>query len=113
MAAPKLQKWWQVYNGQDEQYFFTGLDGASGLIRHPDYAYRSVASLAKESGLTQAQVEKIINKYANMGLIVQHPTNADKWAYWDRAESKDGAKATLAAGDPVKEDQRARAGAKP
>jgi hypothetical protein len=77
-------KWHQVYPqgsiaGNEEYKFFLS------LARHPKYAWRSVASIAKESGLTVKRVEEILQKYYKLGMVFQSDKNEDNWAYWERA----------------------------
>lgn len=91
MSKLKLKKWTQVYPqgtkaGDEEQKFFIGLNRQSGLVRHPDYEWRSTEALVKESGLTRARVEEIIVKYVKMGLIFASPMRPDHWGYWERDE---------------------------
>lgn len=83
------KKWPQVYpqgtkEGDEEQMFFIGKDGASGLARHPKYEWRSTAAIIKESGLKQVRVEEIIQKYIKMGLIFPSKSKDDHWGYWER-----------------------------
>lgn len=83
MAKKKPKKWVDVYpqgtkEGDEEVRFFRV------LIRNPEYEWRSVASIAKESKLTKARVEQIIQKYFKMGMIFQSPKNEEFWGYWER-----------------------------
>lgn len=80
----KLEKWWEVFSGDVEQRIFTGKDGKSGLVRHHTYVWRSIDSLVKESGESRETVEKMINKYAKRGLILNNPKNAEQWGFWSR-----------------------------
>lgn len=80
MAMPK--QWFVVYPqgtkaGDEEQRFFRA------LIRHPKYDWRSVASIATESGLSKKRVEEIIAKYFALGMVFQNPKNEDQWGYWE------------------------------
>lgn len=84
----KPQKWTQVYpqgtpTGNEEQKFFIALG------RHKEFKWRSVASIAKESGLTKERVEQIIAKYSDPSrydppLVYQSPKNEDNFGYWER-----------------------------
>jgi len=83
MSKIRPRKWVDVYpagtsEGDEEARFFRS------LARHPKYDWRSVAALAKESGLTKERVEKIIKKYFDMNMVFQNPKNEDHWGYWER-----------------------------
>lgn len=85
----KLKTWSQIYPqgtkaGDEEQKFFIGKNKVSGLARHPDYQWRSIASIVKESGLTRERVEEILNKYYNLGMVFAKPGNSDLYGYWER-----------------------------
>ena len=78
-----LQKWWQVYANDAEKRVFVGKDGASGLIRHPEgFKWRSLSALASESGLSEADTEKILAKYLKMGIVLRNE-KGDKFGYWE------------------------------
>ena len=79
-----LKKWWQVYGNDDEKRFFVGKDGKSGLIRNGEFDWRSTDSLARESGLTKARIEQIIDKYHKAGIVIQHQKDPEKWGYWEK-----------------------------
>lgn len=75
-------KWYDIYaqgtpHGNEEQKFFIA------IARHPKYAWRSIASIAKETGLSKERIEEIIQKYYSEGMLFSHE-NGDKWAYWER-----------------------------
>lgn len=77
------QKWIDVYpqgckEGDEEQKFFIA------LARNKDYDWRSVNSVAKDSGLSKERVDELIAKYVKKGLIFQNPTNDTLWGYWER-----------------------------
>ena len=79
----KPHKWVNIYpqgteTGDQEQKFFIA------LARHPKYAWRSVSTLSKESGLVSERGEEIIQKYYHKGMIFQNPKNEDQWGYWER-----------------------------
>lgn len=79
----KLPKWTDVYPqgckaGDEEQDFFIA------LARNPKWQWRSVAAIAKESGLSKERVEELLNKYWKRGMIFQNPQNDDQWGYWER-----------------------------
>ena len=63
----------------DEEYIFF-----IALARHPEYAWRSVSAIAKESGLSQERVEEILVKYVKKHMIIAHATNPNHWGYWER-----------------------------
>lgn len=81
MAAPK--KWWQSHANDEERRVFVGTDGKSGLVRSKDFNWRTLKSLANESGLTEKRVEEILAKHMKTGLVVQH-ASGDKFGYWER-----------------------------
>lgn len=79
----KPKKWIDVYpqgtkDGDEEQRFFIA------LARHPEYKWRSTEILAKQSGLSEERVEKLILKYHKKGMIFQNPKNKEQWGYWER-----------------------------
>ena len=83
MATTNPPKWHQVYPqgtvaGSEEHKFFVA------LARHPKFAWRSVAAIEKESGLTRKRVEELLQKYFNKGMVFQSPKNEDNWGYWER-----------------------------
>lgn len=78
----KLKTWTDLYphgtkEGDEEWKFFVAL--ARGK-----YPWRTVSSLAKDTGLSPQRVEQIIEKYYKMGLIFQSPKNDEQWGYWER-----------------------------
>jgi hypothetical protein len=79
----KIRKWWEVYANDDEKKFFVGKDGHSGLVRKADFHWRSTDALSRESGLSKALIEQIIDKYHKAGIVVQHKTDPEKWGYWE------------------------------
>jgi hypothetical protein len=104
MSQKSPKKWWECYNGDEEKRFFVGKDGSSGLCRKADFDWRSTEALSRESGLSKARVEQIIDKYHKAGIVVQHAKDPEKWAYWEKvnnstAQSKAGT---------VEEDQKNR-----
>ena len=81
--SQKPKKWTDVYpqgtkEGNEEQRFFIA------LARQPEYKWRSVAALAKESNLTKERVEEIISKYYKKNMIFASPKAEDHWGYWER-----------------------------
>lgn len=76
------KKWYEVSQG-DENHFFIGKNGTSGLVRS-QYDYRSAKALAKESGLSDKRVEEIISKYLKLGIVIQSPNKEDNYGYWLR-----------------------------
>src|SRR5581483_6813094 len=98
-----MKKWWEVYTIDKEKKFFVGKDGRSGLVRNPDYEWRTTDSLAKESGLSREDVETIIEKYVKAGLVVQSPKDEEKWGYWERVSKNPGQ-----TNSAVKKDQQDR-----
>lgn len=98
-----LKKWWQVYSGDKEKRFFVGADGKSGLIRKPDYSWRTTDKLATEANLTKAEVEQIIDKYHKVGMVIQHAKDPEKWGYWENVATQTEGKKSI-----VDEDQDKR-----
>jgi hypothetical protein len=96
-------KWPNVYPqgtkaGSEEHEFF------KALARHPKFAWRSVAAISKESGLSKERVEEIIYKYFKKGMIFSSPKNDKQWGYWERVpEMLEKDKASIA-----QEDQKSR-----
>lgn len=78
-----IKKWHEVAVSADEYAFFIGKDKKSGLVRS-SYDFRSVAAIAKESGLTKDKVEALVDKFMKMGIVVQSPNKEDHYGYWDR-----------------------------
>ena len=84
MDEPK--KWHTIYpygskDGDEEAKVF------KSLARHPKFTWRSTAAIVKDTGLSRARVEEIIDKYTNKikpALIYAHPSNEDHWGYWER-----------------------------
>jgi hypothetical protein len=81
--AKKPPKWINIYpqgtkEGDEEQKFFIALS------RHPKWEWRSVAQMAKETGLTEKRIEEMINKYYKKGMVFQNPKNEIYWGYWER-----------------------------
>jgi hypothetical protein len=81
--AIQPQKWPDVYPhgckaGDEEQDFWIA------LARNQKWQWRSVAAIAKESGLSKERVEELLNKYWKKGMIFQNPQNDDQWGYWER-----------------------------
>jgi hypothetical protein len=109
-----MKKWYDVYQGNDERAFFVGKDGKSGLVRS-SYNYRSVAALAKESGLSKGRVEQIVSKYLKMGLVVASSDKEDHYAYWGRVSPgmTAGAAPTVAVADQNNRINKASSSKKP
>jgi len=83
MADP--QKWEEVYpqgtpEGEEEKRFFIALS------RDPNWEWKSIAAIAKESRLSMERVEQLLSKYYSTGIVVQNPKNHDTWAYWQRVK---------------------------
>jgi hypothetical protein len=79
----KLPRWTDVYPqgckaGDEEQDFWIA------IARHPKWQWRSVAAIAKESGLSKERVEELVAKYFKRGMVFQNPQNDDQWGYWER-----------------------------
>jgi len=85
MLMKRYRKWINVYpqgtkEGDEEQRFFIS------LARHPKYEWRSLAAVAKESGLHKKRVEQMIQKYCKEGMVIQNAKNEDQWGYWERLD---------------------------
>lgn len=79
----KPPRWPEVYpqgteEGNEEQKFFIS------LARDVSYCWRSVAAIAKESGLSEIRVESLLNKYRKLNMVFQNPKNDTMWGYWER-----------------------------
>jgi hypothetical protein len=79
----KPRNWVDIYphgtkEGDEELKFFIA------LARNPKYVWRSTSALAKETGLSKARVEEIIQKYYKKGMVFQNPKNEDQFGYWTR-----------------------------
>lgn len=99
-----LPKWWQVYSNDEEKRLFVGKDGSTGLVRSPDYEWRSTDALAKESGLSKRRTEEILDKFHKRGVVLQHSKDPEKWGYWERVKpNANDPKPTVA-----EEDQKKR-----
>ena len=95
-------KWHEVYPqgtaaGDEECKFFRA------LARDPNYEWRSVGAIAKESGLSRKRVEEIIAKYYPTGIVVQSQKNEENYGYWERVAGKKKKDRSLA-----QEDQSSR-----
>lgn len=104
MSQKTLKKWWAVYANDEEKRFFVGKDGNSGLCRNTEFDWRSTEALARESGLSKAKIEIIIDKYHKAGIVVQHAKDPEKWGYWEKCSST----VTSSTKDVTKDDQQAR-----
>lgn len=76
-------KWTDVYpagtrEGDEEYAFFIA------LTRHPKkYTWRSTSSLAKEASLTRERVDKLLQKYEKLRMVIINPKNDEQWGYWE------------------------------
>ena len=100
------KKWWEVYADDEERKFFIGQDKKSSIVRNPDYEWRSVDAIVKESGLPKDKVERLINKFADptVGVIVE---DVNKFAYWERVK-KSKKPSVLAAEKEAKEKHQSK-----
>jgi len=81
----KPEKWTNIYpagtpEGDEEFKFFVK------LARNPGQLWRSTSAISKETGLSKIRVEQIIQKYFNLGIVIQNPNNEDQWGYWENHE---------------------------
>ena len=77
------KKWTEVYPygttvGDEEHKFFVAL-------ARSNFQFRSIASIAKQTKLSEERVIEIVEKYNKLGIVVQSEKNPDNWAYWERA----------------------------
>lgn len=76
-----ISNWYDVYpkgtkQGDAEEKLF------KSLARNKKWKWRSVSALAKESGISEEEVEKILDKYYKLNMVLQHPHSDIRWAYW-------------------------------
>lgn len=76
-----IPNWYDVYpkgtkQGDIEEKLF------KSLARNKKWKWRSVSALAKETGISEEEVEKILDKYYNLKLVYQNPKSDTQWAYW-------------------------------
>jgi hypothetical protein len=100
--SKKPKHWYNVIatgtpEGDEEHKFFVA------LARNKKWTWRSVAALAVDAGLTETRVEEIIDKYEQMGLVFQHPTNENNWGYWECHPEMVAGEITSLAGDDQKD----------
>ena len=77
----KPAHWFDVYpqntkEGDEEAKVFTA------LARNGKWDWRSVAALAKETGLDKKRIEEILYKYMKKGIVFQNPKNDEQFGYW-------------------------------
>lgn len=77
-----MKKWVDVYKDEEEQAFFIS------LARNIKNIWRNINGISNDSGIPRDKVEKIIQKYFKLGIVVHHPKNDDGWAYWERVPSE-------------------------
>jgi hypothetical protein len=82
MAIKKIKKWHEIYpqgtkEGDDDQKIFISLE------RNPNYKSRSVASICKDTGLSEDRVIDFLDKYSKLGQVFQNPNNENYWFYWE------------------------------
>lgn len=75
-------KWWEVCDNTERKVFI-GSNGKGGLTRNPNYNWRSLDKLVKDSGLSAKEVERIVQKYEKTGVIIKKPESADLYGYWE------------------------------
>ena len=76
-----IPNWYDVYpkgtkQGDIEEKLF------KSLARNKKWKWRSISALAKETGISEEEVEKILDKYYNLKLVYQNPKSDTQWAYW-------------------------------
>lgn len=81
----KPAKWTEVYaqgtpEGADELAFFIAI---TRKLSNPDRPFLSISTIANRSNLSHIRVEELIEKYAEMGLVVQSSADEGFWGYWE------------------------------
>lgn len=81
MEKNNIPNWYDIYprgtkQGDIEEKIF------KSLARHKKWKWRSVTALAKEAGVTEEEVEKILDKYYKLKMVYQNPNSDTQWAYW-------------------------------
>jgi hypothetical protein len=76
-----ISNWYDVYpkgtiQGDVEEKLF------KSLARNKKWKWRSVSAIAKESGISEEEVEKILDKYYKLNMVFQNPSSDTQWAYW-------------------------------
>lgn len=76
-----IPNWYDVYpkgtkQGDIEEKLF------KSLARNKKWKWRSLTSLAKESGISEEEVEKILEKYYKLKMVYQNPNSDTQWSYW-------------------------------
>lgn len=74
--------WYDVYpkgtkEGNNEEKVF------KSLARNKKWKWRSLTALAKESGIKEEEVEKILYKYYKQKIVFQNPNTDTQWGYWE------------------------------
>ena len=76
--SPK--RWTEVSVSHQEKLFFLALS------LNPEKEWRSAEGLAREMNVPVIEVEKLLAKFASLGVVVQHPTNPKLWGYWEKVQ---------------------------
>jgi hypothetical protein len=79
----KTPDWFDIYpqgteEGDKEQKFFISLS------RDPEITWKNVRTISRETDLDMEDVEKIIEKYLKLGLVVNNPNYESEWGYFKR-----------------------------
>lgn len=82
-----MKNWYDIFpkgtkEGEIEEKIF------KSLTRDKKWKFRSVTGMSKELKIKEVVVEKIILKYAKLGLLVQNPQNDLQWGYWETCDIK-------------------------
>lgn len=75
------KKWTEVCHSNEEKLFFVGLS------LNPEKPWRSADGLAQELGWPIEKVNALLDRFAQQGIILQHPTNPKLWGYWERVQT--------------------------
>lgn len=76
-----IPNWYDVYpkgtkQGDVEEKLF------KSLARNKKWKWRSINALAKETGISEEEIEKILDKYYKLKMVYQNPNSDTQWAYW-------------------------------
>lgn len=82
----KNKHWFDVYpqgtpEGEKEQKVFIS------LARDPKIIWKTTRALYLETGLSETEIEHIIDKYLKINMIIKNPENDYEWAYYERVEN--------------------------
>jgi hypothetical protein len=76
MSPPR---WPEVATTKEEKFLFVALT-------IEEKVWRSAEGLARELGWSTEAVADLFDRFADMGVIVQNPSNPKLFGYWERVE---------------------------